>query len=122
MKREVANIWVTALRSGKYKQGMGYLNKNNKFCCLGVLCEIAPANELQIHKQLNLDYMTYSAGGNKINKVGRFPPVAILKWANISLDYRTYIPELDKKLWQLNDTGYTFDQIADIIEKYWEDL
>ena len=39
--------WVRALRSGKYKQGTGELRvnadarKDEKFCCLGVLCEIA---------------------------------------------------------------------------------
>ncbi len=32
--------WVTALRSGKYLQTQGSLYKENKYCCLGVLCEV----------------------------------------------------------------------------------
>lgn len=32
--------WVAALRSGEYQQGQGYLNKQNKFCCLGVVCDL----------------------------------------------------------------------------------
>lgn len=32
--------WVEALRSGKYKQGQGYLYNEGLHCCLGVACEI----------------------------------------------------------------------------------
>ena len=58
MKRKVANQWVRALLSGKYKQGKGMLGMDkkgeelrvdpttgklpqpSKFCCLGVLCDV----------------------------------------------------------------------------------
>lgn len=33
--------WLAALRSGNYTQGQGVLNKDNKMCCLGVLCDVA---------------------------------------------------------------------------------
>ncbi len=33
--------WLNALRSGKYQQRRGFLNKGGKFCCLGVACELA---------------------------------------------------------------------------------
>lgn len=37
MNKEIKIKWVTALRSGKYKQGKKALNINNNFfCCLGV--------------------------------------------------------------------------------------
>ena len=32
--------WVVALRSGKYEQGKEALRNGDKYCCLGVLCEI----------------------------------------------------------------------------------
>lgn len=32
--------WLDALESGKYEQGKTFLNKNNKFCCLGVACDL----------------------------------------------------------------------------------
>jgi len=41
MKLEVKKLWIEALRSGKYEQGRGALNKDGKFCCLGVLCDLA---------------------------------------------------------------------------------
>lgn len=37
MDSKIKEQWVAALRSGKYKQGTGYLNRDGKFCCLGVL-------------------------------------------------------------------------------------
>lgn len=45
MKKDIKKQWVEALRSGKYKQGTGRLcdtrGKKLKFCCLGVLFDIA---------------------------------------------------------------------------------
>lgn len=43
MEPELKKKWVDALRSGEYKQGRTYLRrrKDNTFCCLGVLCEVA---------------------------------------------------------------------------------
>ena len=41
MNKEWKEKWVTALRSGKYQQGQGVLrSKDDKFCCLGVLCDL----------------------------------------------------------------------------------
>ena len=40
MNAEIKARWIEALRSGKYQQGIGYLrSKNDRFCCLGVLCD-----------------------------------------------------------------------------------
>lgn len=32
--------WVESLLNGTYEQGIGRLNNANKFCCLGVLCDL----------------------------------------------------------------------------------
>lgn len=37
--------WLEALESGNYQQGNGYLKRNGRYCCLGVLCEIAGLKE-----------------------------------------------------------------------------
>ena len=47
MNPEVKKLWVEALRGGKYVQGKGklhYISKDGqeKFCCLGVLCDLYP--------------------------------------------------------------------------------
>lgn len=42
MDAELKAKWVEALRSGKYLQGITHLRStSNRYCCLGVLCEIA---------------------------------------------------------------------------------
>ena len=40
-KIRLAKKWIDALRSGKYKQGRGQLVKGDRYCCLGVLCDVA---------------------------------------------------------------------------------
>jgi hypothetical protein len=40
MDAELKRKWVEALRSGKYEQASGKLRVGNKFCCLGVLCDL----------------------------------------------------------------------------------
>lgn len=37
---EALRKWVLALVSGEYKQGKGVLRRGDKYCCLGVACEI----------------------------------------------------------------------------------
>jgi hypothetical protein len=40
----IRDRWAAALRSGKYPQGRSVLRtREGKFCCLGVLCELAAA-------------------------------------------------------------------------------
>lgn len=41
---EVREMWVAALRSGRYRRGTNHLRKTEngrvKYCCLGVLCDV----------------------------------------------------------------------------------
>jgi hypothetical protein len=41
MDAELKRKWVEALRSGTYHQAVGFLRNEDRFCCLGVLCQIA---------------------------------------------------------------------------------
>lgn len=105
MKREVAEQWVKALRSGKYEQGRGTLKLEKKYCCLGVLCEIS--------------------GLITQNNWGATLPVSVMKWSGIGTKVGTLPQEYFnfKNLILLNDEDKApFNQIADIIEKHWEKL
>jgi hypothetical protein len=48
--------WIEALRSGKYEQGSGALERNEKFCCLGVLA-----------KEMDIPYNPVIEGENEFN-------------------------------------------------------
>lgn len=120
MKPEVKKQWVEALRSGKYKQGTKFLNRNGRFCCLGVLCELSG-----VCKELKYDryyYGGYYYGGND-----GLLPRDVREWAGIksASPIVRYTPssgyggQLEQySLVTLNDElQLTFEQIADIIEE-----
>lgn len=44
--------WVTALRSGRYRQGQGFLNCGGKYCCLGVAVEEGLTKPHQVDKTM----------------------------------------------------------------------
>jgi hypothetical protein len=129
MKKKYADAWIAALRSGEYKQGKGNLrDMDNKFCCLGVLCDIVK-DEIGLEWRV-VDTSIYSIG-HELNVL----PIAVqdrldMKTAggrfshslnNPHVMVHGMYPAVD--LWQLNDAaGYSFEQIADVIEKTWEDL
>jgi hypothetical protein len=103
MLNEFAKEWVKALRSGKYKQAKNVLFNadRNAFCCLGVACDISGVSREEWHGS-NYTVLPQEVQ-EKLNlrsKCGRF------------LDAGIYT-----SLVMLNDSlGYSFDQIADIIE------
>ena len=42
---EAQERWLQALESGNYKRGTGVLRNNDKFCCLGVACDVSKVGE-----------------------------------------------------------------------------
>lgn len=46
-RRQVYDLWIKALRSGEYKQGRNRLKRRDRFCCAGVLCDLAAMNDEQ---------------------------------------------------------------------------
>jgi hypothetical protein len=105
MKKQMAQKWVDALRSGKYKQGHMELHnkKDNTFCCLGVLDDLYP--ELNLSGCSDSDLLNFRKCGLK-DSVGLIQP-----GFRIDDEYQETIT-----LAYLNDNSFTFDEIADIIQ------
>lgn len=114
--------WVAALRSGRYKQGTGYLRDNEDlYCCLGVLCEVQGipydaaertyATSISALNPSNPRYSDLSAGGAMPE--GVFVEVWIEPTGRWGRDRQS--------LAKLNDAGLTFGAIADILEQIWEE-
>jgi len=124
MKQE----WITALRSGEYKQTTDTLRDDKGFCCLGVLCDLVDPS--------GWDGEWYD---------GSFatPPKALIKklgfQPNVDIPVEAenggfYIPAIDTtveadrldtthngkliSIAGLNDRGLSFDKIADLLEIY----
>lgn len=115
MRKDIKAKWIRALRSGKYRQGDGQLRNDDKFCCLGVLCDI--------HAKATGEKWD----GNTYAGVEIQLPVSVAKWARIPkkfLDDHS-IQETDIQLSEdpddnlstLNDSGHTFKEIADVIKE-----
>ena len=110
MKKDVAKKWIKALRSGEYLQASGFLQVDNRYCCLGVLCKLGEKE--QISPAYRADKTL--SGGN-LNAQAQ-----IHDWSGMH-SYTGSLLQL-KDLTELNDAGTTFAAIADIIEANWEEL
>lgn len=109
MNLEVKAKWLEALRSGKYKQGVGSLKQLHedeiKHCCLGVLCDLARLEGIVI-ETTNTEVYSFESD-NESQYL--YPPTAVYKWAGLTDDEA-------KPYARNNDEGYTFHQIANSIE------
>ena len=138
MKKNIMEKWVKALRSGKYKQGKGYLNRyNDTFCCLGVLCELYN-NHLIWSDQEGIKRSHVWEYWYNYDGLDSSLPKCVMEWAGISTSYGDFnnnqylFEDMNKEehlfsLAQYNDgadpnnvfvtTGKpkTFNEIADII-------
>ena len=111
MEEHPIKLWHDALLSGEYPQGKGYLNKNDKYCCLGVACEVAIKNGIKLKKGSFNGRISYNSSFYGW-------PIEIKRW--LSYKKRGLIDEKGKHEHpiDLNDIKeYTFKQIAAAIKR-----
>lgn len=119
--------WIVLLESGEFRQTGGRLkahkaeNHGAKHCCLGVLCELYSVKvggfwekyetgyEFHAFEDFEITPENYyngdeDAGYTEFND-GKELPVPVAQWAGIG-------DEAQRKLAQMNDTGYSFMLIA----------
>jgi hypothetical protein len=111
MNPKVKQLWIDALRSGKYKKGRKRLESNGKFCCLGVLCFLA--SERGVIKRRELKDGSIQYGKNR-----DYLPSRVMRWAGLT----DFDPGIDHDrvftIAQLNDkTSYRLRDIAKVIEE-----
>lgn len=125
MNPEVKAQWLEALRSGKYRQATGVLQRVNVanpqdpkgFCCLGVLCDISGKGRWEAPENDGRQAATFNVTGSDETATACLP-TSVAQWAEfndlVCVDIGGKIATLDSH----NDTGASFEQIADAIEKY----
>lgn len=100
--------WLEALRSGKYKQTKGRLRRvDNTYCCLGVLCDLLEKDRKIIWKK---NYEFYEAQDESNAQTPNSIPYSIRNEIEIDSNQQ-------HQLIVMNDSGESFDTIADYIEK-----
>lgn len=114
MNKEFKAKWLKALRSREYKQAVGRLRTDSGYCCLGVACDISNLG-MWLKGEGEFIYITLS------NNNGLHLPPEVQK----AMGIKNGIPFIDFQdtagrvfLSDLNDDGFTFEQIADIIEYF----
>lgn len=99
MTPELKHKWIDALRSMEYEQGQSLLrSKMNKYCCLGVLYEIAGKTWKYNNGYYTGNNFTAILGTELCNELGL-----------------SYIHQ--DVLITMNDTGRSFHQIAAWVDK-----
>jgi len=112
MNKDVADLWIKALRSGNYKQTESKLERNGNFCCLGVLCKVAQENNVEV--LMNGDQLH---GGSLIVQK------EVIKWSGVRSLSGVIKGHLGSCLTAMNDSGeYDFKSLANVIEENWETL
>ena len=132
MKKEIADAWVATLRSDLFVQGQDVLAnaERTKHCCLGVLCEIAIGNGVEIEVAVEGavgEYTNCHGACMKYEGEGYRLPNVVKEWADMMFDDGRLFDEDTEdlpsdSLADLNDSGSSFKEIADHIETYWEFL
>ena len=117
LDRKTKKAWVKALRSGKYKQGFNALKRTHEekavYCCLGVLCNIkgvrwrnsGTKSSFTLENTL-YPYMNNKCVGNRTDESGL-----------INSSFCDLSVETQKLLALKNDDGWSFNDIADYIER-----
>lgn len=116
MNPEVKAQWLTALRSGEYAQGSGSLNEDGKFCCLGVLCDLAERDGV-VERVKVWDSGVFGYTARKVTGV---LPWEVRDWSGLKTVTGDFYDDSGamQALTILNDGGMPFVKIADIIEQY----
>jgi hypothetical protein len=96
--------WIAALRSGEYEQGTVWLCKQDKYCCLGVGCELLNIPHNFVDEIKSYGGRTQLAPEELVEQLALRGPSGKPKDDSLSLV-------------ALNDRGKSFEEIADIIEK-----
>lgn len=127
--KERIRLLVDALRSGKYRQGRGRLaryykaTKKVKYCCLGVACEVARDNGLEMQRTYDALYNEYNYILSPTDRDSSLLPLGVQEWFGFGSS-SPYLKVDQNKFFNtesasaLNDSrGFSFLQIADAFER-----
>ena len=110
MDKKIKETWIKALKSGEFKQGREFLERDGKYCALGILSLLS----------LVEGQCTY----NQIDGLGRFDNKRFtlsyntLTWAGMDLeDFKAEViyEGESTSIGDLNDRGLSFKELARII-------
>jgi hypothetical protein len=102
--------WIAALLSGDYQQGKAYLHRGDKWCCLGVLSDLAVGAGVIPPPTEDDGIYTYGA-----NCDTDLLPSEVSEWAQVD---KAGNYGATGCLANDNDRGATFEEIAELIREH----
>ena len=119
MKPEIKQKWLNALRSGEYTQSQERLRSDDGYCCLGVLCDLYIEENKGYYWFGDVDDYLFMSHNSDSYYEGTYLPFPVMEWSCLKDSNPIVIDNYGDRiaLSDLNDTGFSFDEIADYIEK-----
>lgn len=111
MKQDIAELWARELP--KYKQGKHRMRNGDRFCCLGVLCNL--------HAQTHPKFAKTQTNPDMYDGAFECLPEVVMQWVGMRSADGKYAESCGSLAWD-NDSGVNFDTIAEIILKRWKEL
>ena len=122
MNKELKQKWINALRSDKYHQCIEKLKNQTGFSVLGVLCDVSGLGKWNNDNSYLGSFVTLpSKIRNKENLL--FDPLISIELLTLAehiklIQMKNYSPEeFSVPISILNDCGFSFKRLADIIEE-----
>lgn len=114
-RTELQQLWVDALRSGKYSQTKKRLHDENGFCCLGVFCDLIDPNGW-VETKDDCNSVFYFNGERSYLSFQVAEKIGINRSGNLIKSIKCRNGYFEFNLANLNDAGCTFSQIADFLD------
>lgn len=124
MNKDVIKKWIKALRSGDYKQCRGKLHIDDRFCVLGVLCDL---HSREAGEEWKKDFYFPNVIGSgpgiyRYRDKRDVLPSIVEYWSDMgdALLNSAIMPDgtiVLQSLSSLNDNGMSFELLANVIEK-----
>lgn len=110
MDPNIKQKWIEALRSGKYQQARRALRDGDRYCCLGVLCDVAELGEwVEPQDERGVYEMRFDVPSGSTAREDMLPQ-STLKEIGMQDHQQDFC-------WKMNDEERkSFSEIADYIE------
>lgn len=126
INKDRLRLGLEALRSGEYRQARSTLvavddNGDRRFCCLGVMCDVALKNGIEnleeCDRVYDVGYRDVREGGEAWAEYSVLPKL-VREWYGFDRTVPMVMVDEDyRELTYLNDAqGWDFEKIADAIE------
>ena len=109
---EFKSLVISALRGGKYPQGNCWLQKDNKFCCLGVIAELAKIEKRRRNRNEDEGYVDDVIEYKIPNKTGSNWTAGEIPKSLCGLNH-----DQCNTLANMNDADKSFEEIAEFLEQ-----